>query len=109
MLPFAVVSALSDDEPVLTQSRSQASSSAPSGQKARQQAVLPERFRPARLRARIGLLVGQLCNCVRKNKRASFRKSCMAQFRNETEELFQLSLRLRRLAKQDMDNEARSC
>ncbi|CAK9070483.1 unnamed protein product, partial [Durusdinium trenchii] len=55
--------------------------------------------------ARIGLLVGQLCNCVRKNKRASFRKSCMAQFRNETEELFQLSLRLRRLAKQDMDNE----
>lgn len=100
-MPFASVDLLSDDERV-----DKGSEPVPVRPRAKSVTSKPV-VKPAELRARIVRLVGQLCFCTRHMKRSSFgRQGSLRQFRNETETLFQLNLRLRRLAKQDMDNEA---
>lgn len=58
---------------------------------------------PARVRARITKLVGSRCPCLASTKSGT---NCLAQFRDDVDELVALRLELGRLHAEDMDNRA---
>ena len=113
-MPFADVDTLTDDEAVpATDAASSSSRQLParsfSGLSAASTTsskgkTPPVTVKPSQLRGKLGLLVNQVCQCVRKLQKPN-RESCLKQFRGDVEPLFKLVFRLRQIHKQDMDNE----
>ena len=62
---------------------------------------------PAQWRQKMSRVMGSICGCARQRVGVARQTSCFKQFSGEVEQLVELQVRLHRLHKQDMGDEAR--